>query len=263
MDAVVPVHLHFPLFAGVALLAVSVAAHAQTPVSPSAPVAVTFRRELVGVVRDPRGTVMAGVAVGVNGDTARTDGRGAFRLTTGDLDTVTLSLRQIGFEPVEAFLTARNRQWDTVLVQMERAATKLANVKVSAAESRAALGLRTFEERRVRGNGIFITRAQIAARNTSRMSDLLRGTRGVSVVRGRVRFVSSSGRGSACAPDIWIDGARARGMEADEVAVGDVEAMELYANFSTVPFEFTPIGANTVPCGTIVIWTRVPNSKAK
>jgi len=41
-----------------------------------------------------------------------------------------------------------------------------------------------------------------------------------------------------------------------------VEAMELYDTFAAVPLQFTPL-ANTVPCGTIVVWTRSPARAAK
>lgn len=36
-----------------------------------------------------------------------------------------------------------------------------------------------------------------------------------------------------------------------------VEAMELYDSFATVPSQFSH-SANAVPCGTILIWTRIP-----
>jgi outer membrane receptor for monomeric catechols len=120
-----------------------------------------------------------------------------------------------------------------------------------------------FEERKSRGLGIFVTRDAIAARNTTRLSDVLRDRRGITVVRlsnGRygVRFVTHSGsRGSGCQPDVWIDGVRARGMELDDIFASTVEALELYDTFSTVPMQFSQ-QANTVPCGTIVIWTRLP-----
>lgn len=230
--------------------------HAQSP-----------RRELVGVVRDPAGAPVEGATVEIRGATARTDAKGGFQLFTPAIDTVTISIRRLGFAAISALLTARNRQWDTVLVEMEATSQTLASVKVKEARTRAGLGLRDFEERRALGNGVFVTREEIAARSTSKLSDALQGKRGVKLVRiGNnrygVRFASYAGsRGAACAPDVWLDGQRARGMEVDDILANDVEAMELYESFSTLPAQFTPF-TSTVPCGTIVIWSRIPAGRA-
>jgi hypothetical protein len=223
------------------------------------------RRQLVGVVRDAAGAAMEGVTVSVPGTSALTSARGLFELLTVELDTVTIAFRKVGYEPIEALLTARNKLWDTVVVQMEPSAQRLTSVKVNESLTRAALGLRTFEERRSRGIGQFVTREDIVERGSSRLSDLLRTKRGVNVVRGgKVRFVAyTGGRSTMCQPDIWLDGMRSRGMEVDEILPSTVEAMELYPYLSTIPIEFQPVGANTTPCGTIVIWTRIPNGKAR
>lgn len=220
------------------------------------------KRQLVGVVRDAAGATVADVTVAIPGFSTRTNARGAFELFTGQIDTVTISLKHIGFEAIEALLTARNKMWDTVVVQLEPTARTLATVNVNDAPTRLGNGYRNFEERRNRGLGSFVTREEIVARGSFRLSDLLRSKRGVNVVKGgKVRFVSSSGSRSLCQPDIWLDGARSIPMEVDELPSSTVEAMELYPNFSTVPIEFQRVGANTTPCGTIVIWTRVPNAK--
>ena len=223
------------------------------------------RRELVGIVRDPLGAALQGATVIVAGNSTLSDARGAFQLFTGPIDTVTIFIKRVGYLAIEALLNAHDRQWDTVVVQMERNGQRLAEVDVRETMTRRALGLRDFEERKSRGNGLFITRADIVARNSSRVSDVLRNKRGVNIIRGgKVRFVAHTGpRGTLCQPDIWLDGTQAKGMEVDDVFANSVEALELYENFSTIPFEFTPHGSNVVPCGTIVIWTRVANSKER
>lgn len=226
------------------------------------------RRQLVGIVRDAAGAAIEGATVEIRGSATRTDEKGTFLLWTGTIDTITLAVRRLGFGAVSALLTTRDKQWDTVVVEMERTLQFLSGVKVAAAPTRRALALREFDERRAKGNGVFVTREEIVERNTSRLSDILRTKRGVNVVRLRsgyygVRFVSYMGKGSAtCAPDIWLDGQRARGMEIDDLIAHDVEALELYQNWSTAPFEFSSQSPNSVPCGVIVIWTRVPASKA-
>ncbi len=222
------------------------------------------RRQLVGVVRDAAGASMEGVVVSIPGSSTRSDVRGSFELFTAAIDTVTISLRRVGFEPVDALLNARNRTWDTVVVQLEPLAQRLGSIKVTENQTRTALGLRDFNERRKRGLGTYITREDIVERGASRLSDLLRTKRGVNVVRGKVRFVAYTGsRGTMCQPDIWLDGARSIAMEVDELLPSTVEAMELYPYFSTIPIEFQRVGANTTPCGTIVIWSRIPNGKTR
>jgi hypothetical protein len=163
---------------------------------------------------------------------------------------------------LSAQIAARNGQWDTVAVELEPTAQRLAAVTVTGVGARRANGLRDFEARRATGNGLYITRDEIARRNSERTSDVLRGKRGVSLVKLSngtfgARFALYSRTKSKCTPDLWIDGVWSRDTEVDEILASDIEAMELYETFATVPFQFTPHG-KTPPCGTIVMWTRVP-----
>lgn len=243
-----------------------VAASAITALQLHGAAAQPSRRELVGIVKDSIGTAIEGAVVDIQGATARTNAKGAFQLWTGDIDTLTISVRRLGFIPISAMVSARNRQWDTVVVEMEANPQILAALTVKGAATRRALGLRDFDERRAKGFGIFVTRAEIADRGVFRPSDVLRNKRGVHLVRLAngyygVRFAAySGGRRGSCAPDIWIDGQMVRGMEIDDVSATDIEGMELYESFSSVPFEFTPRSVSGGRCGTIVIWTRVPGA---
>jgi len=220
------------------------------------------RREMVGFVRDSAGGGLEGATVQIAGSVLRTDPRGSFRLWAPDVDTLTIVVHRLGFEALEALLTANGKQWDTVVVELNRVAQTLAGVTVSSSATRGALALRDFDERKARGNGIFVTRADILARNPLRLSDLLRDKRGVRLVRVAnnyygVRFAAHSGSFRPCAPSMWIDGQLAPGMEIDDLLPNDIQAIELYETFASVPAEFAP-RSSTVPCGTIVIWTRIP-----
>ena len=222
------------------------------------------KRELVGFVRDPRGVAVEGAIIEIPGAGTRTDKAGTFRLFTTDIDTLTIAIRRPGFSPIEALLTATNRQWDTVAVELEEISTRLAAVRVEEDRYRRA-GLRGFEERKDKAIGLFITRDDIARRNSSLLSDVLQTRRGVSLVRlGNsrygVRFAAYSGARRSCTPDMWVDGQLARGMEIDDLLPNSIEAMELYESFATVPFDFTHTG-NIIPCGTIVVWSRPPDAK--
>lgn len=222
----------------------------------------TNRRELVGIVRDPAGTAIEGATVEIKGASAGTNEKGTFQLWTANIDTLTISIRRIGFAAISAQISARNGQWDTVAVELEPTSQRLAAVTVTGVGARRANGLRDFESRRAVGNGVFVTRDEIASRNTLRTSDVLRGKRGVNIVRVSsgnfgVRFALYSHSKSKCTPDLWIDGVWSRDTEIDEIQANDIEAMELYESMAAVPFQFTSHG-KTVPCGTIVLWTRVP-----
>lgn len=222
------------------------------------------RRQMVGYVRDAKGGPIEGVTVEVHGQKVLTDLRGAFALLTKQLDTASISIKRVGFEPIDAFITTRNGMWDTVVVQLESSINTLAEVTVIDEYSTRAGGIRGFEERRRLKLGQYLTRADIVERGEQKLSEVLRTRKGVQVVRGRVRFAAFSGsRGGQCQPNVYLDGARAPGMEVDEILASTVQAIELYPYMSTLPIEFQTVGAQTTPCGTIVIWTRVPNSKSK
>ena len=239
------------------------ALRAQQPVLSPASQQGTNRRELVGFVRDSTGAGIEGATVQVKGASAITNEKGSFQMWTSDIDTLTISIRRIGYAAISAQIAARGGRWDTVAGEMDRTSQQLAAVTVSGSTTRRALGLRSFEERKARGAGLFVTRDEITARNTMRPSDVLRGKRGVDVVRLRdgsygVRFASQRTKG--CIPLVWVDGQAAPGLEVDEVNATDIESMELYETLGNIPYEFTP-HSGLKPCGTIVIWTRIPGSR--
>ena len=218
-------------------------------------------RELVGVVRDAKGIAVAGANVEIPGASARTDSAGAFRMWTSEIDTVTITIRRIGFSAVSALLSARNRQWDTVMVEMDALPQRLAAAEVKAAGATRRNGLRGFEERRTKGSGQYFTREQIVARQSNRTSDVVREARGVQLIRLRsggfgVRFAMYATSRATCIPMLWLDGARVRDMEIDDIDASEIEAIELYENWSSAPSQFTQ--GVTLPCGTIVIWSRAP-----
>lgn len=247
----------------IVLAATTLALPSATPLVAQSPVPAG-RRQMVGFVRDIKGGPIEGVTVEVNGQKVTTDLRGAFALLTPHVDTANISIKRVGFEPLDAFITARNGMWDTVVVQLEASATRLAEVSVTDNYASRAGGIRGFEERRKLKLGQYLTREDIVERGEQKLSEILRTRKGVQIVRGRVRFAAFTGsRGAQCQPNVYLDGARAPGMEVDEILAGTVQAIELYPYLSTLPIEFQTIGTQTTPCGTIVIWTRIPNSKSK
>ncbi len=220
-------------------------------------------RPLVGLVQRVDGAALVDVEVEGAGQRVRTDAEGRFRLRIVRRDTLTLLLRHLGYEPIAVTLRSNHLRGDTIVVRMEQTALALGEVRVRGVDLRSPLGLGGFDERRARGLGTFVTREEIDRRQTNRLSDVLRGRRGLTLVRTPsggygVRFGVASGRQRRCVPDLWIDGQRARGMELDDVPASTVEGIELYATIATVPFQFSSSGAGTERCGTIVLWSRPP-----
>jgi hypothetical protein len=224
--------------------------------------------ELLGVVRNPDGTIIEGATVAISGNSTRTDSVGFFRLVASRRDTITIAVRRMGYNPISALLTDKELTGDTLLIVLDPSAQQLAQMTVKPRDLRSAFGFGSFEERRARGNGVFVTQADIEKRNAGRLSDVMRNKRGVQVMPngrggGMVRFVNYQSRnmqGRNCAPLIWLDGVKAPGMEIDEIPPNTVAGVELYSNIATTPAQFSA-GQVDRPCGTIVIWTREPGSK--
>src|SRR5262245_18960114 len=101
-------------------------------------------RALVGAVRDPGGLPIEGAVIEIHGVSARSDSRGAFRLFTSNVDTITVGIRRLGYAPLSALIEARNRQWDTLVVELDPIPQELAAVKATAAKAR--LGLRDIDD---------------------------------------------------------------------------------------------------------------------
>lgn len=222
--------------------------------------------DLLGVVRNPDGTVIEGATVAIEGQSVRTDALGRFRLQANRRDTITLAIRRIGYEAISTLLTSAELTGDTLMLTMEPTSQQLDAVNIRARDLRSPMGFGSFEERRALGNGVFVTREMIDKRNNSRLTDHFRNLRGVIVGRTArgdqtVRFAACTGRstarGGGAAPAIFLDGRHMRGMEVDDIPVNTVAGIELYSSMASTPPQFTT-GQVDRPCGTIVIWTREP-----
>lgn len=242
-----------------ALLALSIALGA-----PRASDAQSTPWQLVARIEGPDGTPLPDAQVQTASGTSRSDVQGLVRLSATRRDTLSLLVRHVGFVPTAVTLRAEHLRGDTVVVVLEPTTQALDAVRVEERDRRSPLGAAGFEERRARGIGRFVTRAELERLPSMRLSDALRGTRGVVLVRVPsgygVRFSAYSGRQRRCIPEIWVDGARARGLELDDLAASTVIGLELYPSSATVPFQFSSGGTGTERCGTIVVWTRAPGT---
>ncbi len=161
---------------------------------------------------------------------------------------------------------------DVELRVSQREVTQLEQVTVTGESVRIAAGpIAEFYERAERGWGEFITREDIEKKSPFNFTGALRLTGSVRVVRMRsspggqphytIRFKGVSGRstGNACAPILYLDGAKLGSIDDAEeggpdllINPADLEGIELYRP-SAVPPQFSGSDAS---CGVIVVWTK-------
>lgn len=221
---------------------------------------------LVGIVRDSSGIPIPGVEVRYKGSdfvSVRTNDAGGFRMTNLPTGSGTVTLRRLGFAPANADVRLRAGRTDSLIFTLTAVATSIAGVLVEDEyEARSHRLLAGFWERRARGFGHFLTRADIEKRDAFEFADLVRmipnmivGTRNG---RKTVRF-NRGGAGRDCPPQYFVDGLRIEQGSPDEFSPQDVEAVELYSGPATTPPQFTA-RFNSYTCGAIVIWTRLPGT---
>ena len=256
--AIVPA-LSFHAVAFVGLLAFAAApAHAQ-------------RLTLHGIVVDSAGKPIPEVSVSIPSlrRLTTTSPTGRFSFDRLPSDTLEFSVRRLGYDPKYVHTAAGSPGLDSLVITLRATPTVLDGVEISVSEVRRRQGIQDFYDRRARGIGTYIHREEILARQTNRPTDILRTTPGLRVVRVRggnmgVRFMNvtsiTTGMGRDCLPMVWVDGTKAPGMEIDAISARDIEGIELYNGPATTPLQFSQATSSTT-CGTIVVWTRPPNSR--
>jgi hypothetical protein len=225
------------------------------------------RDGLIGRVRDLDGRPVAGADVSIA--TLRlllqTDSAGSFAFTKVKAGTHRLMVRRLGYIPASVDVTVGDAPRDTLSLEMARNPQVLPGVTTADASYRRLLDIEEFYRRRARNSGPFFTRAEIEARNSARLSDVLRNMPGFQIVRlpGTqrlgIRSTNASLTGRGCAPLVFVDGVRLHGSEIDDLSTRDVEGIEVYRGVATTPAQFVQ-GTDT-PCGAIAIWSRVPGGR--
>jgi outer membrane receptor for Fe3+-dicitrate len=115
--------------------------------------------------------------------------------------------------------------------------------------------LTEFNRRREKGEGYFITRADILRRDPVRTTDMLRAVPGVRIASTNLGQASIRMRGRSCNIAYFVDGIRAPYFNMDSVLPSSVEGIEIYKGTASVPPEFR---GPLTPCAAIVLWTRDP-----
>jgi hypothetical protein len=192
---------------------------------------------------------------------AASDSLGRFIVSARQPGRYQLIATRIGYGEVQSqFVELSAAQTVNAELQMSSEAVKLAPLTLEVTRDTYLEG-NGFYERLKTGTGDFLTTEQIQRRNTHSLVELLRGLRGVKVLRNGVKQEVYFSSGS-CLPMIVVDGVTVRwggrttGMLQpldDLVTVAHISAVESYRGGSGVPPEF--IGPQAA-CGVILIWTR-------
>ena len=187
---------------------------------------------------------------------ATTDSAGRFSFAGVPSGKAGISVRAIGFAPIDAEITVHADRVSRLRFEMERAAQPLERVVVEDSSQYTGTNGGRFDDflRRIEtGRGRYLTREQIERRGASNLADLVRGMRGVrsDCQAGRC-FIQMARAQRGCSPEYYVDGNLVRSF-GPETPVHDMQGLEVYTGSSDVPAEFS--GSNAA-CGVIVIWTK-------
>ncbi len=231
-----------------------------------APVPVAAQATLNGIVADSDGVPLTGATVTVAGtqSSATTDERGHFRLSGIAAGTAKLAARRLGFAPVEqAVQVASRRSVDGIELRMTPLPMMLSPVLVSSKTPEYRGRLAGYYQRLERRSaGYFISRVEIDRKSHRALSQLLRNVPGLASIRlrsgGTVRM-----RGRTCRPLVWLDGVPmpAGEVDLDAFPTSTIHGIEVYPGATGVPQDFSR-GGGASSCGTIVLWSRGPDTDA-
>ncbi|MES2177924.1 MAG: carboxypeptidase regulatory-like domain-containing protein [Gemmatimonadota bacterium] len=258
------------------------------PVSTSIPVSGGFARVELPMHRIARalaiftGTVMidstkrpiagAQVLFPDLGISATTNERGEFRVADVPAGTHKLSVRQLGFGPLDAQVTLLSGQRVEKNVYLSRVSTLETMAVVENALNPS------FEEHRRLGLGSFLTREDLAKHDGAALAGALANLRGIQLVSGTGGHVavantrvhtfggsdlkSDTRRGFklACYAHVYVDNLPVyTGRDGQDIVdlmeypPERIQSIEFYSNPAQTPAKYSALNSS---CGVIVIWTR-------
>ena len=168
---------------------------------------------IAGAVRDSSGGALGGADVSVAGTALRTvtDTAGRFRLVGVPAGSGTVQVRRLGYRARSIAVLVDGGSTASLSVALVRLPQELDPVLVEASRQPSARYLQGFYERRSKGHGYFVTREQIATRNSSELTDVLRSlVPAVRISTSRMARNAVRLRGSRCAPRLRSDASKTR-----------------------------------------------------
>ena len=218
-----------------------------------------------GVVVTDQRRPLGGAQIRFAGATAvaESDEAGQFIASRVNAGAIWLRVRRIGYAPESLLVTVVADKEVNPTIVLRPIAQSIAAVKVVGRRDLHG-PMAGFYTRMQSGNGRFFTFAEIDRRQPTQMTDLLRQVPGIRIEsRGfdnRVRI-----RGSRCAPLVWLDGQAlyAGEFDLDSVDPRSFEGIEVYNGPASVPMEFQGNQRMSSACGTIILWSRRGEFRAK
>ena len=218
---------------------------------------------VTGTVRDSAGAGISGAEIGVGtGQTVRSDELGRYRILLPQLPAMLL-VRRLGFSS-STIAAEPGTAGVPVVVDfvLEALPDVLAPVVVRADRVRYTGRLAGYYERlERRSGGAFISREQIDRENPRFLSQLLANVPGINAVRMRGGGGGVRLRGRNCWPLVWLDGMQmgAGEVDLDAFPPHTIHGIEIYLGSTTAPLRYTA-PRNMSSCGTILIWSRGPDT---
>ena len=219
---------------------------------------------LRGVVVDPNGLPIEGVQVSIESARTESNEKGEFFLSTAVVGEQRMRVRRLGFRPDSQDVVTDFGKAVQVNVTLRPVVLTLATVTVTGRHEVSG-AMAGFYRRRATGSGRFITREDIEKRNPARMTDLLRSVPGLNVSPQRTASSNVRVRGSRCAPVVFLDGhaLTAAEFDLDSVDPRSFDGIEIYSGGATVPVEFQRTFRMSSNCGTILLWSRRGEYRAR
>jgi hypothetical protein len=212
---------------------------------------------LSGRVLNAAGQPITGARVQLDGTprTAVTRQNGEFTLDSLPPGTQSVTVRHLGYAPVEEAVDLASAEPSNVTIRMSEYVPVLETVRVTAARERA-LDVVGYARRKRTGLGHYLEGDQINT-NALHFSDVLRTVPGIRVqTAGMGRQVVTSTRGVNGCVMFWVDGTPWQSMEPgdidDFIKPHELGAIEVYSPTNT-PAEFQ--GSRGSSCTTVVGWT--------
>lgn len=219
---------------------------------------------LTGLVRDPAGRPLPGARVSVEADDAAalTGPDGRFTLQGVRSGTRLLTVRKIGFEPMEMTVVASTHQASELSIRIGNALQTLQTVEVVGSRD-IGLARVGFQVRQKLGAGKFYTPKEIETRNPLNLNVLLESAPMLQAAAGPNGKRTINGRGYQPCLRYYIDGTLTAEYGPNQLdmlpdsylSTAELAAVEVYDRLS-VPPEFAALSRSGQACSVVVIWTK-------
>ena len=200
--------------------------------------------------------------------TASSDSAGQFLLRASGSGRYELLFERIGYAPrrSQAIELSGSGLYELSMV-LNPSAVPVAPVVIKVEARVPALERNGFYDRKKTGQGHFIERPLIEAREGRLTSELFNGITGVRLIPkpgGGFHVVLRGGyatrlrRNPHCPPRVFVDGAPVQvlgeSFDLDLIQRSEIEAIEIYRSAAQIPAQYGGAGSS---CGVILLWRRV------